>query len=184
MRESVAFRSFSKTAFVGGHNTFCSHKELKSFRGVLDLCPFEGYFTEYYYVNKQEFQRTNCKLKRAEVARFWHIPSCPIDRVFSFNACSISVLQTTHSRAVQYCAQPEKFNTTKYISLRADFSDLQDNVDAAAKFLSKQDVRNFRYCTALELGRWFPVVNIDNTAKSRQPKTTLLLVNGTERQRR
>ena len=100
MRESAAFGSFSKTAFVGGHNTFCSHKELTSFCGALDLCPFEGHPTEYYYANKQEFQRTNCKLKRAEVARFGRIPFCPINRVFSFNACSISALQTTHSRAV------------------------------------------------------------------------------------
>ena len=117
MHESVAFGSFSKTAFVGGHNTTSLHKELKSFHGVLELCPFEGHLTEYYYVNKQEFQRTNSKLKRAEVARFGRIPFCPINRVFSFNACSISALQTTHSRAVQCCAQPRsstQLNTFLY----------------------------------------------------------------------
>ena len=46
MRESVAFGSFSKTAFVGGHNTTSLHKELKSFYGVLELCPFEGHLTD------------------------------------------------------------------------------------------------------------------------------------------
>ena len=55
MRGSVAHESFLKTAFVGGHNPFCLHKELKSFCDVLDLCQFDGNLnSKYCYVDKQK----------------------------------------------------------------------------------------------------------------------------------